>query len=72
MAVHTLLGLAFAGMCWALLLAVYRVYFSPLAKFPGRRLAVSTMWYEFYYQAVRGGQYPWEVQKMHKEYGRSS
>ncbi len=69
MAVSVLgLGVA-ASILWAILLVVYRLYVSPLAKFPGSKLAVSTMWYEFYYQAVKGGQYPWVIQKMHEEYG---
>lgn len=70
MAVYTMLVLVAAGLAWGLSLAVYRIYLSPLAKFPGRRLAVSTMWHEFYYQVIKGGQYVWEVQKMHQEYGR--
>lgn len=57
------------GILWGVGLVVYRVFLSPLAKFPGRKLAAWTMWYEFYYQAVKGGQYPWEIQKMHEEYG---
>ncbi|KAI9708134.1 MAG: hypothetical protein M1812_008121 [Candelaria pacifica] len=54
---------------YAVGLAIYRLYFSPLAKFPGRRLAVLTLWYEFFYQVVKGGKYIWEVEKMHQEYG---
>ena len=64
------IGIAIAAT-WAILLVVYRLYVSPLSKFPGRKSAIATMWYEFYYQAVKGGQYPWVIQKMHEEYGRS-
>ena len=72
MAVSVLgLGVA-ASILWAILLVVYRLYVSPLAKFPGKKLAVSTMWYEFYYQAVKGGQYPWVIQKMHEEHGKNA
>ena len=52
--------------------AIYRLYFSPLAKFPGRKLAILTLWYEFYYQVVKGGRFVWEVEKMHQEYGNIS
>ena len=49
--------------------AIYRLYLSPIAKFPGRKLSILTPWYEFYYQAVKGGKFIWEVEKMHEEYG---
>jgi len=49
--------------------AVHRLYFCPIAKFPGPRLAALTFWYEFYYDVVRKGRYTWEIQKMHEKYG---
>lgn len=48
---------------------IYRLYLSPVAKFPGRKLAALTFWYEFYYDVVKRGEYVWEIQKMHEEYG---
>ncbi|KAG4419362.1 hypothetical protein IFR04_007510 [Cadophora malorum] len=50
-------------------LAIYRLYFSPLAKFPGPKLAALTSLYQFYYDVIQGGQFVWEIEKMHQEYG---
>lgn len=49
--------------------AMYRLYLSPLAKFPGRKLAALTLWYEFYHDYFRRGQYTWEIAGMHEKYG---
>lgn len=48
---------------------IYRLYFHPLSKIPGPRLAAISSLYEFYYDVVKGGMYIWEVEKMHRQYG---
>ncbi|KAF6220284.1 hypothetical protein HO133_003416 [Letharia lupina] len=48
---------------------IYRLYFSPLAKYPGPRLAAATRWYEFYYDVVKRNRFSWQIQKMHDHYG---
>ncbi|KAM7215804.1 Cytochrome P450 [Rhypophila decipiens] len=64
------LGLLVAGYCvYGLSLVVYRFYLSPLSKFPGPKLAAATFWYEFYYDAVLGGQYTFHIAQLHKKYG---
>lgn len=51
-------------------LVVYRLFFSPLAKFPGSKLAAATSWYEFYFDYWLEGKYVFEIERMHKIYGR--
>ncbi|KAL1638431.1 hypothetical protein SLS56_000240 [Neofusicoccum ribis] len=48
---------------------IYRLYFSPLAKFPGPKLAALTLWYEFYYDVILRGQFTFKVQELHQKYG---
>ncbi|PMD38683.1 cytochrome P450 [Hyaloscypha variabilis F] len=48
---------------------VWRLYWSPIAKFPGPKLAAVTLWYEFYYDVLKNGRYMWEIENMHEKYG---
>jgi hypothetical protein len=48
---------------------IQRLYFSPIAKFPGPKLAAATFWYEFYFDVVQRGKYSWQIQMMHEKYG---
>ena len=50
-------------------LTVYRLFLSPLAKFPGPKLAALTRKYEFYYEAVLNYEYLFEIKRMHSIYG---
>ena len=51
-------------------LVIYRLYFHPLAKFPGPKYAAISRWHEFYYEVVKKGQFTFKVQELHKQYGR--
>ena len=63
-----LLALAFLGL-YLVSVAVYRLYFSPLAKFPGPKLAALTYGVELYHDVLRRGRYMFEIAKMHEKYG---
>jgi hypothetical protein len=57
---------------WLLYGVIYNLFLSPLAKFPGPKLAAITPWYEFYWDGIQPGQYYFRIEKMHKEFGRWS
>jgi len=59
-----LIWIAYSG-----LRCVYNVFFHPLRKIPGPWMAAMTSFPDFWYDAVKRGNYIWEIQKMHKKYG---
>lgn len=68
--VALLLGTTVASLLYLVGLAVYRLYLSPIAKFPGPKLAALSRWYEFYYDCVLPGQFTFHIQELHKQYGQ--
>ena len=58
-------------LVWYASRLVYNVYFHPLSKFPGPRLAGASRWYEGYFDNLvgRGGQYMYEIDRIHRDYG---
>lgn len=56
---------------YLVILVVYRLYFSPIAKIPGPKLAAATYLYEGYYDVVRRGKYTFKIGDLHAEYGQS-
>ena len=57
-------GIYFIARC------IYNLCFHPLHKIPGPRIAAMTSLYDFWYDAVKGGTYLWEISKMHDIYGK--
>jgi hypothetical protein len=49
---------------------IYRLYFHPLSKVPGPKLAAASHIVEFYYDVILGGMYCWELKRMHEKYGQ--
>lgn len=66
---QTTLTLGVAGAVYAVCLAIYRLWLSPIAHFPGPKLAALTMWYEWYYDSFLEGQYTFRIAEMHRKYG---
>jgi hypothetical protein len=62
-------GLFVVWLVYLVALAIYRLYFSPLAKLPGPKLAALSKWYEFYYEVLLKGHFTFQIQELHKKYG---
>ena len=65
--VASVLVLSIVAYCVSL--AIYRLFFSPLSKFPGPVLAALTIYYEAYYDIIKGGQYTFKIKELHNKYG---
>lgn len=59
----------FALCVYCIYLTLQRLVFSPIAHFPGPRLAALTQWYEFYFDVVKHGQFYKEIERLHSIYG---
>ncbi|KAJ5726764.1 benzoate 4-monooxygenase cytochrome P450 [Penicillium malachiteum] len=49
--------------------SIYRLYFHPLRLIPGPKLAAISHIYEFYFDVIVGGQFMFEIGRLHKQYG---
>lgn len=68
---HWVLSLAAGLVLYSVVGIVYRVYFSPLSRFPGPKLAAATLLFEAYYDVIKQGQYTFKIRELHKQYGSS-
>lgn len=56
-------------LAYLVVLALYRLYFSPIAHFPGSKITAVSGWYETYLDVFKGGQFTFQIQKWHEQYG---
>jgi hypothetical protein len=57
------------GLCDVLVI-IRRLFFHPLSKFPGPRLAAATTFYKTYFEVIRGGELLGRIHQLHVLYGR--
>ncbi|KAI5778513.1 cytochrome P450 [Geopyxis carbonaria] len=48
---------------------IYRLYFHPLSRFPGPRIAAATMWYEIWFDVIKDGKLGFQLPRLHAKYG---
>ena len=56
-------------VAYIFVLAFYRLYLSPIAHFPGSKIAAISGWYETYLDVFKGGQFTFQIQKWHEAFG---
>ncbi|KAL4874475.1 cytochrome P450 [Aspergillus karnatakaensis] len=64
-----LLYITSLALGWLSVLSAYRLWLHPLRRIPGPKLAAITHLYELYFDAIKGGKYIWQIEKMHERYG---
>ncbi|GIK05376.1 hypothetical protein Aspvir_009485 [Aspergillus viridinutans] len=57
------MAVLFIGKC------LLSIYWHPLSRFPGPKLALIGPFCEFYYDVIKDGTFLWEIEKMHQKYG---
>jgi hypothetical protein len=69
LAKYCVVGLAALFISRVVFTVVYRLYFHPLAKVPGPRLGAISWLYEIYFDLYLGGQFIFEIGRLHEIYG---
>src|SRR6266702_4331392 len=66
--------LLFAWLCvswvvWYAIVVIHRLFFHPIAKVPGPKLAAATLFYQTWYCFVGGSRFYIKIEKLHEQYG---
>ena len=67
---HVIVALLILVFSYTAYAAVYRLYFSPVANFPGPKFAALTFSNDFYYDVLLGDKYTWKLLEYHERYGQ--
>jgi cytochrome P450 len=52
-----------------IVVSIYRLYFHPLAKFPGPKKVALAKFFEFYHDVLNNNDFPEVVEKLHEQHG---
>lgn len=63
-------SLALASLGGLASLIIYRLFFHPLSKVPGPKLAAISRLYDFYYDCILGGKFVFKIEELHTQYGK--
>ncbi|KAF7113807.1 hypothetical protein CNMCM5793_004862 [Aspergillus hiratsukae] len=66
---HPVASTAALGAVYLLWVVLDRLYLSPIARFPGPKLAALTNLYEFYWDTICCGQMTFQIGRLHEKYG---
>ena len=61
--------LALTGFGGLVSVIVYRLFFHPLSRIPGPKIAAVSRLYDFYYDCILGGKFVFKIEELHKQYG---
>lgn len=67
---HLGLELLFLFLSYRLFVVLYRLFFHPLRRFPGPKLAAASTLYRAYFQVFRDGDHVANATRLHKKYGK--
>jgi hypothetical protein len=69
--VQVLSTLVMGFIAYRIGLVIYRLYFHPLAHFPGPKFAAATTLYRAYWQVWQDGEHVAQFTRLHEQYGKS-